>query len=122
MMVGMLWANDGFVMNTGKPDAHDFSVIQFSLTVGGGGRPLQQAVPCGAFASVEEAFDVARKLADDEAKRLEAIKSEEVETGEKKLVELIDTEWGYDLHIGWLIVTRFWVHDASATQPLLAES
>ena len=40
----------------------------------------------------------------------------------KKLVELIDTEWGYDLHIGWLIVTRFWVHDASATQPLLAES
>jgi hypothetical protein len=118
----MLWANGDFVMNTDKPDARDFSVIQFSLTVGGDGRPLQQAVPCGSFASVEDAFGTARKLADEEAERLEAIKSEETETGEKKLVELIDTEWGYDLRIGWLIVTRFWVHDAGATQPLLTES
>jgi hypothetical protein len=36
-------------------------------------------------------------------------------------VQLVDTEWGYDLRFGWLVVTRFWVHDASATQPLLTE-
>jgi len=108
-------------MNSDKPDARDFSVIQFSLTVGSDGRPLQQAVPCGSFASVEEAFEVARKLADEEAGRLEQTKSESVGLGEPKLVQLVDTEWGYDLHFGWLIVTRFWVHDASATRPLLAE-
>jgi hypothetical protein len=117
----MLWANDGFVMNTGKPDARDFTVIQFTLTVGGDGRPLQQAVPHGSFASVEEAFAVARKHAGEEAARLEAIRSDETGAGEPKLVELVDTEWGYDLRIGWLIVTRFWVHDAGAAQPLLTE-
>ena len=106
-------------MNTGKPDARDFSVIQFSLTVGDDGRPMQRAVPCGSFALVEEAFDVARKLASEEAERLEAIRSEG--TGEQRLVQLIDTEWGYDLRFGWLIVTRFWVHDARAIEPLLAE-
>ena len=116
----MLWALNDSVMNTGKPNAPDFSVIQFSLTVGGDGRPMQQAVPCGSFASVEEAFDLARKLAGEEAERLEAIKAEG--TGEPRLVQLVDTEWGYDLRFGWLVVTRFWVHDASATQLLLAES
>ena len=115
----MLWALNDSVMNTGKPDARDFSVIQFSLAVGDDGRPLQRAVPCGSFASVEEAFDLARKLAGEEAERLEAIKTEG--TGESRLVQLVDTEWGYDLRFGWLIVTRFWVHDASAFQPLLAE-
>ena len=36
-------------------------------------------------------------------------------------MDLVDTEWGYDLRRGWLTVTRFWVHDATADQPLLAE-
>ena len=108
-------------MNTGKPEARDFSVIQFSLTVGGDGRPMQQAAPCGSFSSVEEAFELARKLADEEAGRLEALKSEETSTGEPRLVQLVDTEWGYDLRFGWLVVTRFWVHDAGAFQPLLTE-
>jgi hypothetical protein len=118
----MLWAHDSFVMNSDKPDPKDFSVIQFSLTIGSDGRPLQQAVPCGSFVLVEEAFEVARKLAEEEAARLEQLKSEDTETGGPKLVQLVDTEWGYDLRFGWLIVTRFWVHDASAFQPLLAES
>ena len=39
-----------------------------------------------------------------------------------RLVELLDTEWGYDVRHRWLTVTRFWVHDAAATQPLVAES
>ncbi len=120
-MIGMIWAHGGFVMNSDNPDPRDYSVIQFSLTVGSDGRPLQQAVPCGSFVSVEEAFEVARKLAAEEAGRLEEIKSENAGTGEPKLVEMVDTEWGYDLRFGWLIVTRFWVHDASAFQPLLAE-
>ena len=100
-MIGMLWAHASLAMNSDKPDTRDFSVIQFAM--------------------VEEAFEVARKLADEEAERLEQIKSDSAGLGEPKLVQLIDTEWGYDLRIGWLIVTRFWVHDASATQPLLTE-
>ena len=108
-------------MNHGKPDTRDFSVIQFSLAVGDDGRPLQRAVPCGSFASVEEAFDLARKLAGEEVGRLEAIKSGETAASAPRRVQLVDTEWGYDLHFGWLVVTRFWVHDASATQPLLTE-
>ena len=109
-------------MNSDKPYARDFSVIQFSLTVGSDGRPMQQAVPCGSFVSVEEAFDVARNLASEEAERLEQIKAEDEATGQPKLVQLVDTEWGYDLRLGWLIVTRFWVHDACATHPLLTGS
>ena len=115
----MLWALNDSVMNTGKPDARDFSVIQFTLTIGDDGRPMQRAVPHGSFASPEEAFDLARKLACEEAERLEAIKAEGAD--EPRLVQLVDTEWGYDLRFGWLVVTRFWVHDASATQPLLTE-
>ena len=74
-------------MNHGKPDTRDFSVIQFSLAVGDDGRPLQRAVPCGSFASVEEAFDLARKLAGEEVGRLEAIKSGETATGGPRRVQ-----------------------------------
>jgi hypothetical protein len=41
---------------------------------------------------------------------------------ETRKVELIDTEWGYDIRRGWLTVTRLWVHDAAATRPIAAGS
>jgi hypothetical protein len=74
---------------------------------------------CGSHASVEEVFASARRLAGLELERLLALNSTEPEA---RPFELLDTEWGYDVRRGWLTVTRFWVHDTAATQPLVAES
>jgi hypothetical protein len=99
-------------MSTAKSDLRDFSLFQFSLDVGPEGQPRQQAVLRGSSVTVEEAFESARRLAYEEVDRLRAasLKRE----GEPRPVELIDTEWGYDIRYGWLVVTRFWVHDGAA--------
>jgi len=105
-------------MSSPKPGSRDFLVYQLSLGLGEDGQPVQYAAPRGSFESVEQAFELARDLAVREVDRLsEAAEGE----SESRHVDLIDTEWGYDLRRGWLTVTRFWVHDASADQPLLAE-
>jgi hypothetical protein len=104
-------------MNKAKPTPGDFSLMQFSLGLGADGRPIQHVTACGSFASIELVFASARRLADREVERLLATGSAGTEA---RQVELIDTEWGYDIRRGWLTVTRFWVHDAAATQPLLA--
>ncbi len=105
-------------MSSTKPSARDFLVFQLSLGLGQDGQPVQYAAPRGAFASVEPAFELARELAVHEADRLSEPSEGEAEA---RPVDLIDTEWGYDLRRGWLTVSRFWVHDASADQPLLTE-
>jgi hypothetical protein len=99
-------------MNTPKPEAHDFSLMQFSLGLGADGRPLQHVTSCGSFASVEAAFATAREFAEQELAKVSSINSA---SAEKKPVEMVDTEWGYDIRRGWLTVTRFWVHDVGAT-------
>ncbi len=105
-------------MSSINPGARDFVVYQLSMGLGQDGEPVQFAAPRGAFDSVEPAFDFARDLAVHEADRL----SEPVEgEAEARGVDLVDTEWGYDLRRGWLTVSRFWVHDASAGRPLLTE-
>ena len=104
-------------MNSPKPASRDYLVFQLSLGLAEDGQPVQYAAPRGAFESVEPAFELARELAVQEAGRL--AESAEGEA-EPRPVELIDTEWGYDLRRGWLTVARFWVHDASASQPLPA--
>jgi len=93
--------------------------MQFSLGVGADGRPLQHVTSCGSFASVEDAFASAREFAEQETAHLRAVHAA---AGEAKPVEMVDTEWGYDIRRGWLTVTRFWVHDVSATTLLQAES
>lgn len=113
----MLWAEGKIAMSNSKSDTRDFSVVQFSLGVGPGGRPAQQAVLCEASVSVEEAFDSARRRAYEEVARLEAIVPEA--GAEPRPVALIDTEWGYDIRCGWLVVTRYWVHDATVSAPLV---
>ena len=40
---------------------------------------------------------------------------------EPKSVELIDTEWGYDIRCDWLVVMRYWVHDCAVKAPLVIE-
>jgi hypothetical protein len=106
-------------MSNAKSDPRDFSVVQFSLGVGPAGRPLQQAVLCESSVSVEEAFDCARRRAYEEVERLKAFSSEP--GAEPRPVELIDTEWGYDIRFGSLVVTRYWVHDCSVRAPLVVE-
>ena len=104
-------------MNSPKPTARGYLVFELSLGLGENGQPVQYAAPRGAFDSVEPAFDLARELAVQEVGRLAA--PADGEAGGRP-VELVDTEWGYDLRRGWLTVSRFWVHDASADQPLPA--
>ncbi len=104
-------------MNSPKPAARDYLVFQLSLGLGKDDQPVQYAAPRGAFESIEPAFDLARELAVQEAERLAAPAEGEAEA---RPIDLVDTEWGYDLRRGWLTVTRFWVHDASASQPLPA--
>jgi hypothetical protein len=106
-------------MSNAKSDSRDFSVVQFSLAVGPSGRPAQQAVLCEASVTVEEAFDSARRRAYEEVARLEAIKP--VPGAEPRPVELIDTEWGYDIRCAWLVVTRFWVHDCGVRVPIVIQ-
>lgn len=105
-------------MSSPKPTARDFLVYQLSVGLGENGQPVQFAAPRGSFESVEQAFELARNLAVREADRLTEPAEGEAEA---RTIELVDTEWGYDLRRGWLTVTRFWVHDASADQPLLAQ-
>lgn len=102
-------------MKNAKQGPRDFSLMQFSLGLGEDGRPLQHVAVCGSFASVEEAFASARDLALREFERLAAANPPGPDGNP---FELLDTEWGYDLRRGWLTVTRFWVHDAAATEPL----
>ncbi len=85
-----------------------FAVMQFTLQVGADGRPTQKTTQRGDFTSVEQAFSVARSLAELERGHLERTASM---AGMVRKIELLDTEWGYDLRQDWLVVTRFWVHD-----------
>jgi len=103
-------------MSTAKSDLRDFSVFQFSLGLGPDGRPRQQMALRGSFVSVEEAFVSARRLAYEEAGRLTAADPKPAE--QPRQVEVIDTEWGYDVRCGWLVAIRYWVHDAAVTSPI----
>jgi len=92
------------------PDASTFAVLQFSLEMGADGRPTQKTTARGDFGSIEQAFSVARSLAELERGRMERSASM---AGAVRSIEMVDTEWGYDLRQDWLVTTRFWVHDRS---------
>lgn len=83
-----------------------FAVLNFSLTREVNGTPTQRTASCGTFIEVERAFAVAREEAERELERRRA---------QPKLsdavIELLDTEWGYDLRQDFLVVSRYWVHD-----------
>jgi hypothetical protein len=86
-----------------------FTVLQFSLESGRDGQPTQRTRSCGVFTSVEEAFVSARLLAGREWSRRQRLSLEDSKAS--PCVEMIDTEWGYDIRQGHLVVTRFWVHE-----------
>lgn len=89
-------------------EASSFAVLQFSLETGPDGRPTQKTTARGEFTSIEQAFSVARSLAELERGHLERSASI---AGAVRAIELIDTEWGYDLRQDFLVTMRFWVHD-----------
>lgn len=89
-----------------SPHEEIFAVLNFSLIHEEDGRPTQRAESCGIFVGVQRAFEVAREQAEREYARLLA------EPGsEESVIELLDTEWGYDLRQDYLVVSRYWVHD-----------
>jgi len=90
-----------------------FILLQIDFEVGPDGSPIRHAAPRGAFLSVEGALDQACRLATEEAQR-----REEDPAGP---VDVVDTEWGYDVLQDGLMVARLWVYDVAADQPLPAE-
>jgi len=92
-----------------------FTVLQFSLETGRDGQPTQRTKSCGVFSNVEEAFVSARLLAGREWSRLQRMALEKVGS---QPVEMLDTEWGYDVRQGHLVVTRLWVHERQPSLPL----
>ncbi|MEO6001672.1 MAG: hypothetical protein ABIZ04_17095 [Opitutus sp.] len=91
-------------MNT--PDAGAFAVLNFTLSREDDGRPTQRTASCGTFLEVERAFAVAR----EEAVR-ELVRRRAVPQPATSVIELLDTEWGYDVRQDFLVVSRYWVHD-----------
>jgi hypothetical protein len=99
----------GFMADASKAP---FSVIHFALETSGA-SPTQRSAKCGAFDSVEDAFENARALAAEKVGLLRHSAA-----GEE--ASLLDTEWGYDIRLGPLTVHRFWVHEHFSTQRTLA--
>jgi hypothetical protein len=103
-----------------NPPLEEFSVLRFSLLTDAAGRATQKVQDCGIFDSVESAFMAAR-LQGLQAWR--TISDERRATpGPPSKIELIDTEWGYDLRVNFLVVARFWVHDRTRLDPVGASA
>lgn len=83
-----------------------FAVLNFTLARENDGRPTQRTASCGTFLEVERAFAVAREEAVRELVRRRAQPQQPA-----TVIELLDTEWGYDVRQDFLVVSRFWVHD-----------
>lgn len=95
-----------------SPETGTFAVLNFSLTREADGRPTQRTATCGTFLQVEKAFEVAREEAERELRRRRAAAGHEPAT----VVELLDTEWGYDVRQDYLVVSRYWVHDRTPSE------
>jgi hypothetical protein len=95
-------------MNT--PDTGSFAVLNFTLAREDNGQPTQRTASCGTFLEVERAFAVAR----EEAVR-ELVRRRAQPQPSASVIELLDTEWGYDLRQDFLVVSRYWVHDRAPT-------
>jgi hypothetical protein len=91
-------------MDTPAPGS--FAVLNFSLAREDDGRPTQRTASCGTFVEVEHAFAKAKQEAERELTLRRALR-----TTPATVIELLDTEWGYDLKQDFLVVSRYWVHD-----------
>lgn len=98
----------------------EFSVLRFTLKSDAAGQPTQKVEDHGVFASVESAFMAARLQA---LQAWRALSDQRRATpGPPSKIELVDTEWGYDLRVDFLVVMRFWVHDRTRLDPVGASA
>lgn len=87
-------------------------MLNFSLTREDDGRPTQRTASCGTFLEVERAFAVAKQEAERELTlRRAKLSASPPSAAPATVIELLDTEWGYDLRQDFLVVSRYWVHD-----------
>jgi hypothetical protein len=101
-------------MNSAAPE--EFSVLRFDLKTDAAGKPSQDVKDCGLFTSIESAFMAARLQA---LQSWRALSDQRRATpGPPTKISLIDTEWGYDLRVDFLVVARFWVHDRTRLDPV----
>jgi hypothetical protein len=90
-----------------------FAVLQLSLEKDHDGQSSQRTRPCGVFATVEEAFVSARLFAGREWARLQRVA---LAKPSAPPLEIIDTEWGYDLRQGHAVLARVWVHERQTVE------
>ncbi len=93
-------------MNT--PASGMFAVLNFCFVREDDGRLTQRTSSVGNFVEVEHAFAVAREQAERDLAR-RCVQAHAVAS----VVEIVDTEWGYDVRQDRLVVSRYWVHDRS---------
>lgn len=103
----------GMEKNHAKFTSGSFAVLQLSLMPTRDGQPSPHSRPCGVFATIEEAFVSARLFAGREWARLQHV--EQANPASLPL-EIVDTEWGYDLRQGHAILARVWVHEREAVE------
>ena len=103
-------------MATNNTTATNYLVMGLLLGVGGEGQPAYRTVPCGSFADIEEAFDLAKELAEAQRRQLFDIAAEV--GGDIPCYEIRSTEDGYDIVASDRLMERFWILDKNPTEVL----
>lgn len=96
-------------MSTSRIIAHRYEVLGFVLTAGEDETPVSRTVHCGAFASVEEAFEIARELAVAQWRGVASSGRTDGAGGVDCDVEC--TDFGYDVCNRAGLIARFWIFD-----------
>lgn len=94
-----------------EPSSLEFTVYQTVPPSAYDDQPARPTRHCGSFASIDAALLLARHLALQQVQWLEEVW---ISDGRVGTVELIDTEWGYDVRADGRLAVRCWVHDAAA--------
>lgn len=92
-----------------------FTVLRFTLAQNASGAPTQRRETIGGFLDPELAFAAARVRAWQALRQL-AVQMAAASAAGRPVLEIQDTEWGYDLRRDGQVVDRFWVHDARARE------
>lgn len=86
-----------------------YLVLRFVPKHAPDGRLTQAVSRCGEFNDVEQAFDVARLEVLREWQEIVNQPGPGGRPGHN--VQIIDTEWGYELRRDRQVLSRYWVHD-----------
>ena len=75
--------------------AETFTLFRFALAASSAGEPRQETEKLGDYERIEEAFSAARACAERAA---------------VAAMELVPTEFGYDLKQDFRTLVRYWIH------------